>query len=108
MGIRSRIRNGNPWIREPMAPVRENDEGEVAPDEEGPTMSMEFLQYNTVILHEMADCWGLKPKIGKGRIQKEVGRGTLQMGLTAVIFAILDSTKTVKLWIPHGSCAHPG
>ncbi|CAK9110084.1 unnamed protein product [Durusdinium trenchii] len=55
-----------------MAPVRENDEGEVAPDEEGPTMSMEFLQYNTVILHEMANCWGLKPKIGKGRIQKEV------------------------------------
>lgn len=72
--IRARLRNGNPWIREPSPSSKERVDGEEEDVDEGPPLNMEFLQFNTCILWEMLDSWGLKPKIGRKRIEKDAGR----------------------------------
>ena len=75
--VRARIRNGGSWIREPMKQPKETNEGAGAgdqdADDEGPIINTELLMMNTVILREMFDAWGMKPKVSKNRIQKEVG-----------------------------------
>ena len=72
--IRARLRNNNPWIREPPASSKEDPNG-AEPDDDGPNLNTEFLVHNCALLHGMFDSWGLRPKPTVERIQKEAGRG---------------------------------
>lgn len=73
--VRARIREGKPWIREPLRveKVVQSDGREQLEEDTGPALNMQFLLYNVEILHEMFQCWGLKPKPTIPRIQREAG-----------------------------------
>ena len=67
--IRTRLREGQPWIQEP--PRGSRTTGEEEDDEGGPPINHDFLRRNTTALYEMFDCWGLRPKVTKEKLQKE-------------------------------------
>lgn len=82
--IRSRLRDAKLFVKEPLPKDNGHDsegedqvrsggdhgsESEAGPA--GPSLTTEFLTYNTEILYEMFDCWGLRPRPTVKGIKKE-------------------------------------
>ena len=73
--IRARVRNQNPWIREPSRSRKDGVDGNGDEEaDDGPPLNTEFLMHNCAMLYEMLDSWGLRPKPNLERIQKEAGK----------------------------------